>query len=123
MSDNPSFVVFLLFVLLVGGAVAADRIWRRRTIARLKRSHRRVVAKVKSITPVPMVPFVPGRGWRGQRLWMIEATWFDPKANMFYDFKSGRLDYDDAMRYTVGDPITVLIEPDNPNRYHMEIAR
>ncbi len=59
----------------------------------------------------------------GQRLWIIEATWVDPKTSISYYFKSERLNYDDAMRYTDGDPITVLIEPDNPNSYHMEIAR
>jgi hypothetical protein len=117
MSDTTTFVAFLLFLLLVGAVVAADRIWRRRTIARLKRSHRRVVAKIKSISHSNVL----GRNFRGN--WIVEATWFDPKTNMIYDFKSERLDYDDAMRCTVGDPITVLIEPDNPNRYQMEIAR
>jgi hypothetical protein len=58
-----------------------------------------------------------------QNLWIIEATWVDPKTSATYYFKSERLDYDDAIHYTDGDSITMLIEPDNPNRYHMEIAR
>ena len=126
MPDNTMFVVFLLYLLLIGGVIAADRIRRRRTTARLKRSHRRVVVKIKSISSVPwlpIAPMTPKRGWPGQRLWIIEATWFDPKTNMIYAFKSERLDYDVAIRYHSGDPITVLIEPDNPKRYQMEIAR
>ena len=38
-------------------------------------------------------------------------------------FRSDRLDQGDAERYPAGSPITVLIDPQNPDSYYVEIAR
>ena len=55
--------------------------------------------------------------------WYIEAEWADPASGETRVFRSDRLDEWDAERYPVGSPITVLIDPQNPDSYYVEIAR
>lgn len=55
--------------------------------------------------------------------WYIEAEWTDPASGETHNFRSDRLDESDAERYPVGSPITVLIDPQNPASYYVEIAR
>ena len=55
--------------------------------------------------------------------WYIEAEWTDPASGQTRTFRSDRLDQWDAERYPVGSPITVLIDPQNPDSYYVEIAR
>ncbi len=55
--------------------------------------------------------------------WYIEAEWTDPASGETRSFRSDRLDQWDAERYPVGSPITVLIDPQNPDSYYVEIAR
>jgi hypothetical protein len=46
--------------------------------------------------------------------WYIEAEWTDTTTGETRRFRSDRLDQEDAERYAVGSPITVLIDPQNP---------
>jgi hypothetical protein len=55
--------------------------------------------------------------------WYIEADWTDPTSGETRVFCSDRLDQWDAERYPVGSPITVLIDPQYPESYYVEIAR
>jgi Protein of unknown function (DUF3592) len=55
--------------------------------------------------------------------WYIAAEWTDPRTSETRFFRSDRLDESDAERYPVGSPITVLIDPQNPDSYYVEIAR
>jgi hypothetical protein len=47
--------------------------------------------------------------------WCIEAEWTDPASGETRLFRSDRLDHWDAERYPAGSPITVLIDPQNPD--------
>jgi hypothetical protein len=38
-------------------------------------------------------------------------------------FRSDRLDAWDTGRHPIGSPLTVLIDPQNPDGYYVEIAR
>lgn len=53
----------------------------------------------------------------------VEATWTDPTTGTTYQFKSDRLTHANALRYAAGQPITVLIDPADPTRHYVEIAR
>lgn len=55
--------------------------------------------------------------------WYIEAEWTDPTSGETRTFRSDRLDEWDAERYPGGSPITVLVDPQNPDSYYVEIAR
>jgi hypothetical protein len=55
--------------------------------------------------------------------WYIEAEWTDPASGETRVFRSDRLDQWDAERCPIGSPITVLIDPQNPDSYYVEIAR
>lgn len=55
--------------------------------------------------------------------WFVEAAWTNPQTGAAYRFKSDRLTHADALRYTAGQPITVLIDPNDPTRHYVEIAR
>jgi hypothetical protein len=55
--------------------------------------------------------------------WYSEAEWTDPTSGETRVFRSDRLDERDAERSPVGSPITVLIDPQNPDSYYVETTR
>jgi hypothetical protein len=55
--------------------------------------------------------------------WYIEAEWTDPASGEMRTIRSGRLVQAAAERSPIGSPITVLIDPQNPDSYYVEIAR
>ncbi len=123
------------FLLMVGMIVAMvlRAMTRARQVDELRRSGTRVAATVTNIqhrrvqTNAGMPPnpatggAIPAPTYRDD--WFIEAEWTDPRTGVTHRFKSDRLSEFDARRYAAGEPITVLVDPNDPATYYVEIAR
>jgi hypothetical protein len=57
----------------------------------------------------------------GQNPWRISSQWLDPKTNMVRIFHSENLWFDPS-GFMKRKKVTVLLDPNNPKRYHMDIS-
>lgn len=57
----------------------------------------------------------------GRNPWRLISQWKDPASNTVRVFHSANLFFDPT-RYATRKRITVLLDPDNPKRYHMDIS-
>jgi len=135
MFGNPGGV-FTLFFLIVLGVIAwgiIRNVPRAGEIDELRRSGTRVAATVTNLlhervqsspatAPSPAT-HTPGGMATHRDDWYIEAEWADPRTGATHRFTSDRLDEFDARRYAAGEPITVLVDPNDPARYYVEVAR
>lgn len=125
----------LIFLVVVGFILwqVLREVLRTQEIDELRHSGKRVAATVANIlhervqTNAGMPPnpttHTPGSPPTYRDDWFVDARWTDPRTGIAHAFKSDRLDRDDAMRYAAGDPITVLVDPSDPERYYVEVAR
>ena len=110
---------FVILVVAIGGAILR---WTQ--VSSLRQSGVRVAATVRDIDHQRHTTMNPTNNVMTTRdNWYIEAEWTDPASGETRMFRSDRLDQWDAERYPVGSPITVLIDPQNPDSYYVEIAR
>lgn len=128
--------LFGLFFIVVLGIFAfgiVQSFLRAQQVDELRRTGTRVAATVTSVLHerVQTNPGMPANNTTGMPPtaptyrddWYVEATWTDPNTGATHQFKSDRLTRADATRYAAGQPITVLIDPADPTRYYVEIAR
>jgi hypothetical protein len=118
-------------VILLVGFVLIAWAWRVRDIAELKRTGHRVIAQVTNISRefgfnlrYSEPSWSGGRrvgDWDG-RAWYVEADWTDPKTGIPYRFKKGPLYRHQAKLYAIGELISVLVDPTDPNHYYVESA-
>ena len=135
MFGNTGGLFTLVFLLILGIIVwgIIRTVLRAGEIDELRRAGTRVAATVTNIvrervqasagTPPNPATHTPGSMATYRDDWYIEAEWTDPHTGATYHFKSDRLDEFDARRYAAGEPITILIAPNDPSRYYVEIAR
>ncbi len=118
---------FLGLLLLCLSGIVIYRIIRLIQKARLMRSLKTngvlVIAKVKDVHK----QLRSEKGSWGERMWDlvphydVTAQWKDPKTQQLYTFKKtvhGHL----PRRYVPGHSVYVLIDPNNPERYYMELS-
>jgi len=128
--------LFGLFFLVVVGLILyqiARQVMRSQEIDQLEQSGKRVAATVTNVThehvqtnpgqPPNPTTHMPLTAPTYRDDWFVEAEWIDPQSGTVYQFKSDRLDRDEAIRYAAGDPITVMFDPVDPGRYVVEVAR
>lgn len=125
-------LVFIVALAIIGYGIVQSFL-RAEEVDELRRSGTRIAATVTNVLHErvqsnPGMPPNPATGMPASAPtyrddWYIEATWADPATGAVYSFKSDRLDRNDATRYAAGQPITVLIAPNDPTRYYVEIAR
>ena len=127
------FALVFVIVLCVIGFGIVQTFMRTQQVDELRRSGMRVAATVTNVlhervqtnpgmppnTTTGMPPTAPT--YRDD--WYVEAVWTNPQTSATYTFKSDRLTRADALQYAAGQPITVLIDPSDPTRYYVEIAR
>jgi hypothetical protein len=127
--DTVAIGIFIAFFVLI---VLLDMAWftflivrairQTRKVVALKRTGYRVIAQVAKISR----EFVHNpRGWSPGRFgfaWYVEAQWTDPRTGIPYEFRSEALHRRQAKLYTIGERISVLIDPADPNRYYVERA-
>lgn len=58
----------------------------------------------------------------GQSPFVLRAQWHDPAGNKVYTYESEYLWYDPSDYVSEQKPISVLIDPQNPASYHMDIS-
>jgi hypothetical protein len=110
---------FAILVIAIGGAIL-----RRTQVSGLRKAGVRVAATVRDIDHQRHTAMNPTTHVMTTRDdWFIKAEWTDPASGETRMFRSDRLDEWDAERYPIGSPITVLIDPQNPISYYVEIAR
>jgi hypothetical protein len=110
---------FAVLIFVIGGAIL-----RWTEVSGLRKTGVRIAATVRDIDHQRHATMNPTTHVMTTRDdWYIEAEWTDPASGETRLFRSDRLDQDDAERYPVGSPITVLIDPQNPESYYVEIAR
>jgi hypothetical protein len=110
---------FAVLIFVIGGAIL-----RWTEVSGLRKTGVRIAATVRDIDHQRHATMNPTTHVMTTRDdWYIEAEWTDPASGETRFFRSDRLDQDDAERYPVGSPITVLIDPQNPESYYVEIAR
>jgi hypothetical protein len=128
--------LFTLFFLIVLGVIlyqVVRQVMRSREIGQLEQSGKRIAANVTNVVhervqtnmgqPPNPATHMPATAPTYRDDWFVEAQWTDPQTGREYAFKSDRLDREDAIRYAAGDPITVMIDPVDPDRYYVELAR
>lgn len=112
-------VFFVILVVVIGGVILR---WTQ--VSGLRQTGMRVAATVSDIDHQRRTTMNPTTHVMTTRDdWYVEAEWTDPASGETRMFRSDRLDEWDAERYPVGSPITVLIDPQNPDTYYVEIAR
>jgi len=110
---------FVILAVAIGGAILR---WTQ--VSGLRQTGMRIAATVRDIDHQRHTTMHPTTHVMTTRDdWYIEAEWADPASGETRMFRSDRLDEWDAERYPVGSPITVLIDPQNPESYYVEIAR
>lgn len=75
----------------------------------------RVMAKIKK------VDLNLAHTFNGEHPWEIAAEWHDPRTNTVYRFESEDLWFD-PREYITRDEIEVLIDPDKPKIYHVDVS-
>lgn len=128
--------LFTLFFVVVLGLIISQvvrQMMRAQEVGELEQSGKRIAATVTNVLhervqtnpgnmanpTAHMAPAAPT--YRDD--WYVEAHWTDPQTGAVHQFKSDRLDREDATRYAAGDPITVKIDPADPDHYYVEVAR
>ena len=111
-------VFFVILVVVIGGVILR---WTQ--VSGLRQTGMRVAATVRDIdhqrhTTMNTTTHV----MTTRDDCYIEAEWTDSASGETRVFRSDRLDEWDAERYPVCSPITVLIDPQNPDSYYVEIA-
>jgi hypothetical protein len=132
MGDLTAFV-FLVF-LVIAGLLAFQLLLRQQQVAELRRTGQRVIAGVTrvvhervqtnpgaTIPGPPDLPNTPAPPTFADR-WYIECQWTDPKTRYTYTFRSDAVDQPTAALYAPSAPITVLIQPGDPDTYFVEVA-
>ncbi len=118
--QNTLILIILAFLAIIIGAVVMN--WLR--LDNLRREGARVTATVRNIahehhTRMNSTDYTMTT--RDQ--WYVDADWTDPETGVTRSFRSDSLNEWDTLRYCVGSPITVLVDPTNPDSYHVEITR
>lgn len=126
--------LFFLVFLVIAGLLAFQLLLRQQQVAELRRSGQRVVAGVTrvihervqtnagaTIPGPPGMPPTPAPSTFADR-WYIECRWTDPKTRYSYTFRSDAVDHSTAALYAPGAPITVLMQPGDPETYYVEVA-
>lgn len=124
-SSAPAFFqLFFVFVLIMVGFGFVQVFLRQGEIADLRRRGTRIAATVSGI--------VHERRQTGMGVnhlpvysdyWRVVAEWTDPQSGIAHTFRSEDLAYAPSHQYFAGSPITVLVDPTDPSRYYVEIAR
>lgn len=118
------FPVFFMIVLIVMGAALVQTFLRQGEIADLRQHGRRVIA---TVTDVVHERRQTGTGINHMPVysdyWRVVAEWTDTQTSIAHTFRSEDLAYAPSHQYYPGSPITVLIDPGDPGRYYVEIAR
>ena len=57
----------------------------------------------------------------GKNPWRITSQWLDPNSNTMRIFHSENLWFDPT-RFVKRKQVTVLLDPNNPKRYHMDTS-
>ncbi len=57
----------------------------------------------------------------GKHPWYITSQWHDPRSNTLRIFHSENLWFDPT-KFVTRKKVTVLVDPNNPKRYHMDIS-
>ena len=57
----------------------------------------------------------------GRHPWRITSQWLDPASNKVRVFNSADLWFDPT-RFLAAKQVTVLLDPKNPQRYHMDVS-
>lgn len=125
-------VVFIIVLCFIGFGIVQTFL-RAQQVDELRRSGTRVAATVTNVLhqhtqtnpgmPPNAATGMPATAPTYRDDWYVEAAWTDPRTGASYTFKSDRLTRADALRYAAGQPITVLVNPNDPTQYYVEIAR
>ncbi len=59
---------------------------------------------------------------KGRSYYSLKLEWLDPYTQQLYSFESDTLSTDPSDSLPVGSPVRVLIDPDNPKRYWVDIS-
>jgi len=111
-----AFFVVLLFIIV-------RTVLRWSQIGGLRKTGERVAATVRDMAHKSHTTMNPTTHVMTTRHdWYIEAGRTDPTGGETRVFRSDCLDEWDAERYLVGSPITVLVDPQNPNGYYVKVA-
>ena len=73
----------------------------------------RPTSRASSATPVSKI--------NGKNPWRITSQWLDPASNKLRVFHSENLWFDPT-RFATAKAVTVLLDPKNPKRYHMDVS-
>lgn len=119
VKDPSLWPVVLLAVMVVVAGIASLR--RRKEIKELQQRGIHIMATVIAVeertscnTSVEVYPSFPNTRYA------VRAKWRDPRTGEVYIFTSAWLSSRPEM-YTEGSPISVLIDPNDPRRYHVEV--
>ncbi|MFL5627175.1 MAG: DUF3592 domain-containing protein [Ktedonobacteraceae bacterium] len=106
------FVLIVVICLLVIGFLLWT--WQARVSSRLAHHGKLVTATIISIEK---------RHSYKLTYYTVVARWTDPQKHTTYTFESEPEPRPPLEQYTEGSPVAILIDPANPNSYHMEIER
>src|SRR2546426_5430087 len=121
MATNPlltPYTYYLVIVVSVALAILLGQLIREKS-RKLQQHGRRVIAIVTNVQQEreergpPEFPLI-------NYCYYIEAQWIDPRTGNTYRFKSQRL-ASSPKEYSPGKFVPVLIDPNNPTRYTMEL--
>ncbi|HAD12969.1 MAG TPA: hypothetical protein DCF33_11100 [Saprospirales bacterium] len=59
---------------------------------------------------------------KGRSYYTLKCEWLDPYTQQLYNFESDTLSTDPSDSLPVGSPVRVLIDPDNPKRYWVDLS-
>jgi hypothetical protein len=104
----------LAFTAIGGSIVFASR-------AGEKKKHYLMAYGTAIETEVQGVDRNTGVEINGQNPWRISSQWLDPKSNTVRIFHSENLWFDPS-NFMKRKKVTVLLDPNNPKRYHMDIS-
>jgi Protein of unknown function (DUF3592) len=115
---------FFLIFFAVLAIIVVGAILRWTVVSGLRKTGVRIAATVRDVDHQRHTTMNPTTHVMTTRNhWYIEAEWTEPTSGEARIFRSDRLDEQDAERYPIGSPITVLIDPQNPDSNYVEIAR
>ncbi len=106
------FVLTVVICLLIIGCLFWT--WQARASSRLAHHGKRVMATIISIKK---------RHSYTLTYYIVVARWTDPQNHATYTFESEPEPRPPLEQYTEGSPVVILIDPANPNSYHMELER
>jgi hypothetical protein len=59
---------------------------------------------------------------KGRSYYTLKCEWLDPYTQQLYTFESDTISTDPSDSLPVGSPVRVLIDPDNPKRYWVDLS-